>query len=69
MLAKQENNNVLGDTPLSLPEQVGFYLRDEKNYRLIPEKDIVVKITPSLKNTVDKSNLFNEEDKKNFVFE
>jgi len=70
MLAKQENNQIdFSDGSIVLPEQVDFYLRDKNDYRLVPNIEERLVVPSGLKDAVEKSDLFSEEDKKEFVFE
>jgi hypothetical protein len=70
MLAKQQNNQIdFSDNSLVLPEQVDFYIRDKESFQLVPNENEKIVVSRKLRETVEKSNLFREEDKKQFIFE
>lgn len=70
MLKRQKYNQIdFSDNTLILPEQVDFYLQDKNDFRLVPENDEKVVVPRNLKDVVEKSDLFTEEDRRNFVFE
>ncbi len=51
------------------PREADFFVSPEKiEPSLVTQNDMPIKIDPSLKEVVHKSNLFTDEDKKRFTF-
>lgn len=70
MLRKQDQNHIdFSNGTLVFPEQVDFYLQDKNDFHLIPKNKEQIIVPRGLKEIVKNSDLFTEEDKKQFVFQ
>lgn len=71
MFAPQDTTKTIQKNPqITLPEEVKFYVgSDEQKQFFIQDDNTKIKITRSLKDIVENSDLFKEEDRKRFIFE
>lgn len=64
----QKNSIDFTKKGLTLPRETEFYLNQENTNRNLISTNYKITVVRSLKNVVEKSALFREEDKQRFIF-